>query len=110
MSNKIDGSNERYPPPVSRTAATRATSSVTSAEHQTVTKPAAGTPPRGDALSLTADAQLLQQTQSAARGAPDVDSKRVDDVRRALADGSYRADAKAIAARLLKTEWEIYER
>ena len=62
---------------------------------------------RGDAVSLTEDARLLQQAAAAAAAAPDIDMDRVDSVRRELAEGRYQIDAEAIAAKLLKTEWEL---
>lgn len=103
MSTKIDGSGERYTPPVSRTAPTRATVMTTAAG-----KPDGGSP-RGDAVSLTRDAQLISETRIAAQNAPAVDQQRIDAVRQSLRDGSYQIDARSIAARLLKTEWELSE-
>lgn len=67
-----------------------------------------GAAPAGDSLSLTADAQLLQQTASAASAASGVDPARVAGVSAELANGSYRIDPQAIAARMMKSEWELY--
>ncbi|WP_051362405.1 flagellar basal body P-ring formation chaperone FlgA [Solimonas soli] len=67
-----------------------------------------GTAPRGDSLSLTDDALLLQQTAAAASAASGFDQAKVDAVSRELASGSYKIDPQAIAARLVKTEAEIY--
>lgn len=101
MSTKIDGSGERYTPPVSRSAATRAdTAGVAS-------RAAQGHAPRGDAISLTQDAQLIGEARTAALNASAVDTRRVDAVRQALRDGSYQVDARALATQLLKAEWEL---
>lgn len=81
-----------------------ATSSATAAPSGSAGAPMAA---RGDAVSLTEDARLLQQTAAAAAAAPDIDMDRVDSVRRELAEGRYQIDAEAIAAKLLKTEWEL---
>lgn len=101
MNTKISGTPIDRHIPVSRTTAT---GSVTTAASGGSSAAAA---PRGDALSLTGDALLLQQAAAAAAAAPDVDMNRVDSVRRELADGSYKIDPEAIAAKLLKTEWEL---
>lgn len=101
MSTKIDGSGERYTAPIARTAPTRP-----AAQTQAAGQPGAA-PVRDDAVSLTPDAQLLQQARQAAADAPAVDQKRIDAIRQSLRDGSYSVDAKVIAAKLLKTEWEL---
>ncbi|MGH8443878.1 MAG: flagellar biosynthesis anti-sigma factor FlgM [Solimonas sp.] len=64
--------------------------------------------PQQDSLSLTDDALLLQQTAAAASAASGVDQGRIDAISRQIGDGSYRADAQTIAARLMKSETEIY--
>lgn len=63
--------------------------------------------PASDSLQLTDDAVLLQQLERATAEAPAVDSRRVAEVRRALADGSYRIDAQSIATKLARLEWEL---
>lgn len=63
---------------------------------------------RGDSLSLTADAQLLQLAASAANESSGIDSTRVASVSAELANGTYKVDPQAIAAKMMKSEWEIY--
>lgn len=101
MSTKIDGSGERYPAAIARTAPARSAAQTQAAGQS------GSAPVRDDALSLTRDAQMLQQARQAAADAPAVDQQRIDAIRQSLRDGSYRIDAKVIAARLLKTEWEL---
>jgi negative regulator of flagellin synthesis FlgM len=56
--------------------------------------------PDGDSLELTAPARLLSEGST---DAP-MDAQRVDKLRQAIADGSYRIDADRIAAKLLEIE------
>lgn len=63
---------------------------------------------RGDSLSLTTDAQLLQLTANAANEASGIDPARVASVSAELANGSYKVDPQAIAAKMMKSDWEIY--
>ena len=60
-----------------------------------------------DKLSLTGDAQRLQQLEKSIAAIPVADHARVARTKQAIADGSYKPDAKAIAARLARTEWEL---
>lgn len=63
---------------------------------------------RGDSLSLTRDAQLLQLAANAANESSGIDPVRVATVSAELANGSYKIDSQAIAARMMKSEWELY--
>ncbi|MBA2079184.1 flagellar biosynthesis anti-sigma factor FlgM [Rhodanobacter sp. PCA2] len=58
-----------------------------------------------DQLKLTDSAKALQQ--AARTDATPVDSQRVERVRQALADGSYKIDANRIADRLLAMERQL---
>lgn len=81
---------------------------------EAATRPAPGTPAPllsqpaarpGDRLQLTGEAAGLQVLQRELGAAPaGVDVARVNAVRAALADGSYRIDADRIAARMLASE------
>lgn len=61
--------------------------------------------PQDSATELEPHAARITAKELAAR--PPVDATRVDALRRAIADGSYRIDAGAIADRMLamKSEW-----
>lgn len=63
-----------------------------------------------DSVQLTDDAVLLQQLERAVHDAPVVNPHRVAETRRALAEGSYRVDPRAIAAKLARMEWELAQR
>ncbi|WP_426700507.1 flagellar biosynthesis anti-sigma factor FlgM [Rhodanobacter sp. Col0626] len=88
---------------------TQATGSSGNGSTATATAPAgsaAAAPKTDDQLKLTDSALALQQ---AAR--PDdtatIDPKRVEQVRQALADGSYKIDAGRIADRMLSLEQQL---
>lgn len=68
------------------------------------TAPVAATP-EADSLRLTGEATGLQTLARELGAAPaGIDLERVNAVRAALADGSYRIDAQAIADRMLDLE------
>ena len=54
----------------------------------------------GDQLKLTDSAQALQMAAPQQDVSP-IDAKRVEQLRRALADGSYKIDASRIADRMM---------
>lgn len=63
-------------------------------------------PRNGDQLKLTDSARALQEAARQNDAAP-VDARRVEQVRRALADGSYRIDAGRIADRMLALDQQL---
>ncbi len=77
--------------------------SVSNGREQEIRAPEAGTP-RADSVELTDKARQLLQLEDKLAQFPAVDSQRVDAVRQAIADGSYRVDADLIAERMLANE------
>ena len=67
------------------------------------TTPAAGAD-SADSVQLTDKAQQLLRLEEKLAEFPAVDSQRVDAIRKAIADGSYKIDADLIAERMLATE------
>lgn len=67
------------------------------------TAPAAAT----DTVSLTGEAQRMQQLSEAAGDGPQVDSARVAAVKSAIANGSYQVNSASVAAKLSRFEWEM---
>ena len=64
--------------------------------------------PEGDSLRLTGEASGLQAMAHKLAAAPaDIDQAKVDAVRAALADGSYRIDPARIADGLLGLERDL---
>ncbi len=58
-------------------------------------------------VELTSNAVLLGKLDQALAAVPDVDVKRVEAIKSAIADGSYEVDAERIAAELLKLDDDL---
>ncbi len=57
-----------------------------------------------DSVSLTADSARLHTLQKVVEQLPAEDSRRVEAVRQALSDGSYRIDPQRVADKMLQFE------
>ncbi len=79
-----------------------------SAGNQASSASASGTasPQAGDSLKLTDSARALHQATSVNTQSP-VDTAKVEQIRHALANGSYKVDAGKIAERLSSIESQI---
>jgi negative regulator of flagellin synthesis FlgM len=95
MNGKIDGL------PI-KPADTRATSSSRPAGNQE--QPRQNSVTNGDTVSLTASARGMQHLEQTLAGTPAVDHNRVDAIRQALADGSYKVDSGRVADRLMQAD------
>jgi negative regulator of flagellin synthesis FlgM len=60
-----------------------------------------------DSVQLTDSARALQQASSSANAQSPVNAARVEQIRKSLADGSYRIDAGKIADKLTSLESQI---
>ncbi|MBL6751984.1 MAG: flagellar biosynthesis anti-sigma factor FlgM [Nevskia sp.] len=62
-----------------------------------------------DRVSLTGDALRMQQLEKAiaASAGTEVNDARVAQIRSAIAAGTYRVDAKRVAASLARMEWDL---
>lgn len=103
MTQKIDSG---LPPPV-RTADLGGAASITSAKSGEDRSQPIGAAVPADSLRLTGEAAGLQALQRELAGPADIDLSRVNEVRAALADGSYRIDPEQIASRMLALESEL---
>ncbi len=91
---------------------------ITASTHvRPVTTPAKATPADGsaarpveatDSVRLTGEATSLQALQRELSAAPAVDTARVQAVREALENGSYRIDPDAIAKRMLALDEQLH--
>lgn len=61
-------------------------------------------PAAGDQVTVTDGARQLTELVSAAAAEPGFDQARVDALRQAIEDGSYRVDAQRLAASLMDFE------
>lgn len=55
-------------------------------------------------VSLSSQAQRLNQLESKIQSAPEVDSQRVAEIKLALANGTYQINAERIASRMLEQD------
>ena len=99
MSHKIDGA-----PPATRAAELAAVPRVRAGGERSA--PVAASP-AADSMRLTGEAMGLQALERELSAPAGIDLARVNEVRAALADGSYRIDPQQIATRLLGFEDEL---
>jgi negative regulator of flagellin synthesis FlgM len=63
-----------------------------------------------DKVSLTGAASLLQRVDAQLSRSPVIDTVRVNDIRQALADGSFVSDPARVAEKLVKFELAVQNR
>lgn len=98
MSQKIDGN---YPVAQTLRAVGPATKPGVSAD--TPARPVDA----ADSLKLTGEATTLQAIERELNTAPAIDAQRVQQVREALQNGSYRINPDAIASRMLELDQQL---
>ena len=74
-----------------------------SAEQQSV-KPEAGHSSTADTVSLSDNAVQLGKVDNTSIAAPVVDTQRVEQVKQAISDGTFKVDAEKVADKLLQAE------
>lgn len=57
-----------------------------------------------DSVSLSHQAQTMARLESAVNAQADVDESKVDRIKQAIADGSYRVDSKTLAENILRQD------
>ncbi|WP_394200698.1 flagellar biosynthesis anti-sigma factor FlgM [Shewanella waksmanii] len=62
-----------------------------------------------DSVSITSQAQQLQSVQSKLNDIPEVDSKKVEEIKAAIAEGRYKIDAEKLASNIEQFENELNE-
>jgi negative regulator of flagellin synthesis FlgM len=99
----IDFSRLNNPPSV--TGGVRGNSAPSGAEKPAASQQTpAGTSASGEAVHLSQEAQQLQKISDKLRDEPVVNSARVEQLKQAIADGSYQVDAGRVASKLLDFE------
>ncbi len=63
---------------------------------------------RGENVSLSQQAKELKEMGKTLESYPEVDDKRVEEIRAALADGSYKVDADKLAQKMLEMDKSIF--
>ncbi|AWB67961.1 flagellar biosynthesis anti-sigma factor FlgM [Saccharobesus litoralis] len=63
---------------------------------------------RQDSVSLTNNAQQLNNATKKANASSGFDQEKVDKIKKAIADGSYKVDAERLAANMITKEGNIF--
>jgi|SRR5690606_3806459 len=66
--------------------------------------------PRQDAVSLTPQAQQMSNLTKKAASESGINQEKVDKVKKALADGSYKVDVDRLAAKIAQFEADLFDR
>ncbi|KAF7774177.1 negative regulator of flagellin synthesis FlgM [Pseudoalteromonas citrea] len=61
-----------------------------------------------DSVSLTPQAQQLKSLQEKAQDAPAFDSKKVEELKKAISEGKYQIDAQKLAKNIAAFEFDVY--
>ncbi|MGS0673905.1 flagellar biosynthesis anti-sigma factor FlgM [Shewanella sp. 0m-4] len=86
---------------ISTGASTKATSAQTA---PTTPTPAAQ---KGDSVSITAQAQQIQNVQTKMADMPEIDQKKVDEIKAAIAEGRYKIDPDKLASNIANFENDL---
>ncbi|RUO79846.1 flagellar biosynthesis anti-sigma factor FlgM [Idiomarina tyrosinivorans] len=62
-----------------------------------------------DAVSITDEAQQLQSLQAKAKNSSGVDQTKIDQIKQAIENGSYKIDVERLAAKLAKFESDLFD-
>ncbi|MCH1931866.1 flagellar biosynthesis anti-sigma factor FlgM [Shewanella sp. A25] len=68
---------------------------------------AKSTPQKSDSVVITAQAQQLQGAQTKMASLPEVDQKKVAEIKQAIAEGRYKIDPEKLAANIASFEAEL---
>lgn len=77
---------------------------VSIAKQEATNKPQAQ---KGDSVVITAQAQQLQKMQTKLSLMPDVDQKKVSDIKQAISEGRYKIDPQKLAQNISSFESEL---
>ncbi|MCL1050726.1 flagellar biosynthesis anti-sigma factor FlgM [Shewanella abyssi] len=62
---------------------------------------------KADSVSITPQAQQLQNVQTKMADMPDIDQKKVDEIKAAIAEGRYKIDPEKLATNIANFENEL---
>lgn len=65
-------------------------------------------PARGENVKLSSQAESLKQVEQQLADLPEVDDARIEQIKAALADGSYKIDAEKLAQKMLDMDNSIF--
>ncbi|WP_350976633.1 flagellar biosynthesis anti-sigma factor FlgM [Shewanella sp. AC34-MNA-CIBAN-0136] len=73
----------------------------------TTAAPKSAAPVKTDSVSITSQAQQLQSAQTKMASLPEVDQKKVAEIKQAISEGRYKVDAEKLAANIASFEAEL---
>lgn len=62
---------------------------------------------KNDSVSITSEAQELQNVQTKMSNIPEVDTQKVEEIKLAIAEGRYKIDVEQLATNMAKFESEL---
>lgn len=62
---------------------------------------------KSDSVSITPQAQQLQSAQAKLNSLPEIDTKKVEQIKAAIAEGRYKIDADKLASNIAQFENEL---
>lgn len=65
------------------------------------------TPPKSDSVSLTSQAQQLQNIQAKMTDIPEVNEQKVQEIKLAIAEGRYKIDPEKLATNIAQFENDL---
>ncbi|MCL1145289.1 flagellar biosynthesis anti-sigma factor FlgM [Shewanella marinintestina] len=74
---------------------------------QTAPTNAAPTPQKSDSVSITPQAQQIQNVQTKMADMPEIDQKKVDAIKAAIAEGRYKIDPEKLASNIASLENDL---
>ncbi|GIU36037.1 flagellar biosynthesis anti-sigma factor FlgM [Shewanella schlegeliana] len=77
------------------------------ASAQTAPATATPVPQKSDSVSITAQAQQIQNVQTKMADMPEIDQKKVDEIKAAIAEGRYKIDPEKLATNIASFENEL---
>ncbi|KVW99935.1 flagellar biosynthesis anti-sigma factor FlgM [Shewanella frigidimarina] len=69
--------------------------------------PKSAAPVKTDSVSITSQAQQLQSAQTKMASLPEVDQKKVAEIKQAISEGRYKVDPEKLAANIASFEAEL---
>ncbi|WP_166263667.1 flagellar biosynthesis anti-sigma factor FlgM [Marinobacter caseinilyticus] len=75
---------------------------------QAAPEPSKAQATRGDSVSLSSQAKNLKQLEQGLDSFPEMDDERIEAIKAALADGSYKIDAEKLAQKMLDMDQSIF--
>lgn len=63
-----------------------------------------------DSVSITPQAKQFTELQKKSMEGPDIDAKKIEKLKKAIADGEYKVDAQKLANNMSSFEYDLFEK